>query len=69
MSETTSLPILPPPTPVKVEPHATITEKEQELYDGVLKHFSQEGYKLPGEENGDLLEEEKIWLSRECFLR
>jgi hypothetical protein len=44
------------------EPAETLTEQQQEMYKNVLAHFTKEGYVLPKEEKGELIEEEKFWL-------
>ena len=58
-----------PPPHVSVDPKALpsqlqLTETQQALYDDVLKHFDQDGYVLPGVEDGALTEAEKFWLVR-----
>ncbi|KAG6817660.1 hypothetical protein H0H87_005417 [Tephrocybe sp. NHM501043] len=69
MSDKVYEPILPP-TVCDTDPRATLTDVEQQLYDEVLKHFSDTAYSIPGiEEKGELIEAEKFWLSRECLLR
>ncbi|TFK27524.1 CRAL/TRIO domain-containing protein, partial [Coprinopsis marcescibilis] len=42
---------------------------EEGMYNEVLAHFAKDGYLIPDEEKGELLEKEKFWLSRECLLR
>lgn len=72
MSDTASLtylPIHPPPTTYKDDPHANLSETEQKMYDEVLAHFTKTGYVLPSKKEGELREEEKFWLTRECALR
>ena len=68
-SEKVFLPIVPPPTIYKDDPRAELEESEQALYDEVEKHFSQTDYSLPNIEKGELMDQEKFWLSRECILR
>ncbi|KAJ2920529.1 hypothetical protein H1R20_g16568, partial [Candolleomyces eurysporus] len=51
------------------DPRAKLSESEQKMYDEVLAHFSPDNYTLPGLEKGDLTDQEKFWLSRECILR
>ncbi|CAA7266872.1 unnamed protein product [Cyclocybe aegerita] len=61
--------IRPPPTIYKEDPRAVLSEHEQKLYDEVLDHFAKEDYSLPHIEKGQLTDDEKFWLSRECLLR
>jgi len=70
-SEKTVLPIPPPPTTFKDDPRATLSTNEQTMYDEVLAHFAKQDpvYTLPNAENGELKDDEKFWLSRECLLR
>ncbi|RXW15283.1 hypothetical protein EST38_g10570 [Candolleomyces aberdarensis] len=51
------------------DPRAKLSESEQKMYDEVLAHFSPDSYALPGLEKGDLTDQEKFWLSRDCILR
>ena len=45
-----------------------LTEDQEQKYNEVLDHFSKDDFKVPGEEKGDLMEEEKFWLvSRRRF--
>jgi CRAL/TRIO, N-terminal domain len=60
---------IPPPTICKDDPRAKLEESEQAIYDEVEKHFSQADYSIPNIENGELMDQEKFWLSRECILR
>ncbi|KAL5525775.1 hypothetical protein ACEPAG_7112 [Sanghuangporus baumii] len=46
-----------------------LTEEQETKYAEVLAHFDKEDYKLPGEEKGELMDEEKMWLSKDCILR
>lgn len=66
-------PFLPDTKYHKTSPPAssTLTEKQEAVYQEVLKHFATEDYVIPGLENedGDLTEEEKFYLTYECFLR
>ncbi|KAI0264451.1 CRAL-TRIO domain-containing protein [Gloeopeniophorella convolvens] len=39
------------------------------MHKKVLEHFTSETYKLPGAEKGELVDEEKFWLSNDCMLR
>lgn len=65
------LPIPPPPTIYKENPHAHLSSSEQSMYDEVLGHFTriEPEYTIPNTEKGELTDEEKFWLSRECLLR
>lgn len=60
---------IPPPTIYKDDPRARLEESEQAMYDEVAKHFSQTDYSIPNIEKGELMDQEKFWLSRECILR
>ena len=61
---------IPPPTIHKDDPRATrLEESEQAMYDEVVNHFSQTDYSIPNVEKGELMDQEKFWLSRECILR
>lgn len=51
------------------EKPGSLTEEQAQKRDEVLAHFSKEAYQIPGVENGDLLDEEKMWLSDECLQR
>ncbi|KAK0223308.1 CRAL/TRIO domain-containing protein [Armillaria fumosa] len=70
MSKPIYFPIPPPPTP-SVAPHVSpLTEKQSIMYQTVYDHFAKPDYKIPGlEENAELMEEEKFWMSHECILR
>jgi hypothetical protein len=61
----------PPTTTYKDDPHAILSQSEQTMYDEVLGHFtkSEPVYSIPDLEKGELMDEEKFWLSRECILR
>lgn len=58
-----------PPTIYKDDPRLELEESEQSIYDEVLEHFSQTDYSIPNVEKGELIDQEKFWLSRECILR
>ena len=60
---------IPPPTIHQDDPRAILEESEQSIYDEVVKHFSQTDYSIPNIEKGELMDQEKFWLSRECILR
>ncbi|TFK27497.1 CRAL/TRIO domain-containing protein [Coprinopsis marcescibilis] len=54
------------------DPHETLSDSEQELYNQVLAPFTKEDYvipEMPEEEKGGLTEDERFWLSRHCLLR
>ncbi|KAF9526403.1 CRAL-TRIO domain-containing protein [Crepidotus variabilis] len=61
----------PPPSPYAEDPRAVLSESEQRMYNEVLAHFTKEDlvYVIPNVERGELDENEKFWLSRECILR
>jgi phosphatidylinositol/phosphatidylcholine transfer protein len=67
-TEKVFLPI-PPTTIYKNDPRASLEESEQAIYDEVVNHFSQTDYSIPNIEKGELTDQEKFWLSRECILR
>jgi len=67
-AEKISVPIRPP-TIYKDDPRDELEESEQSLYDEVVEHFSQKDYSIPNIEKGELMDQEKFWLSRECILR
>jgi len=48
-----------------------LTEEQETVYREVLNHFADEGYAIPGikNEDGKLTEEERFYLTYECFLR
>lgn len=52
------VPKLPTNDGIKVE----LTPEQEEKRKNVLEHFSKDGYSIPGEEKGELTEEEKFWL-------
>lgn len=55
----------PPPPPINEKPApAELSTAQAEMHKKVLEHFQNEAYKIPGLENGALLEEEKFWLVR-----
>jgi hypothetical protein len=60
---------IPPPTIYQDDPRARLEESEQLLYNEVVNHFSQSDYSIPNIEKGELMDQEKFWLSRECILR
>jgi len=70
MSEKVYTQIPPPSVTITEDPRATLSVQEQEQYEQVLDHFSKDAYTIPGIDNdAQLTEEEKFWLSCECLLR
>jgi hypothetical protein len=63
-----TLPLPPPPPLADACPHKDLTPNQIELQKKVLDHFSKPDYVLPGEEKGELMEEEKFWLVRSFLL-
>ena len=55
------IPIIPKET---TKPSSTLTDAQKTLYTDTLSHFQASDYKLPGVENGELLDEERFWLVR-----
>lgn len=57
---------LPVPTIPENEEHksAQLSEEEEKKHQDVLAHFDKDDYRLPDEEKGELMDEEKIWLVR-----
>ncbi|KAL0065106.1 Phosphatidylinositol transfer protein (PITP) [Marasmius tenuissimus] len=70
MSNRVHEPLLPPKDIIPFST-PTLTSQQEQMQKEVQAHFSKDGYKIPGieEEKGELLEEEKFWLSYECQLR
>ena len=63
---------LPVPSIPENEKHKSVqlTEDEEKKYQEVLTHFTKDDYRLPDEEKGELMDEEKMWLVRHvCFHR
>lgn len=58
-----------PPTVHETDPRVDLTDSEQLIYEDVLKHFNDPTYNIPGVEQGELTEQERFWLSRDCLLR
>lgn len=54
----------PPPPPSEKPAPAELSAAQAEMHKRVLENFRNETYKIPGIENGELLEEEKFWLVR-----
>jgi len=59
----------PPPPPSEKPAPVELSTARAKMHKSVLEHFRNEAYKIPGIENGGLLEEEKFWLSNDCMLR
>ncbi|KAI0250225.1 CRAL-TRIO domain-containing protein [Lactifluus subvellereus] len=68
----------PPPLGLSKKPAAAVaagadkpprTPAQAEMHEEVLLHFQNDAYRIPGVQNGKLLEEEKFWLSNDCLLR
>ena len=62
----------PLPVPVieeNLKEQDALTDEQHEKYSEVLKHFNRDDYKLPGEEKGELMDEEKFWLVSSRSLR
>ncbi|KAL0572208.1 Phosphatidylinositol transfer protein (PITP) [Marasmius crinis-equi] len=69
MSSRVYEPILPPKDHVS-QPSPRLNAEQERMQKEVQAHFSRDGYAVPGlEEKGELMEEEKVWLSYECQLR
>ena len=68
MSNTVFEPIIPPTDSVPVQP-PKLTPDQERMQKDVQAHFTKPEYVLPGTEKGELIEEEKFWLSYECQLR
>lgn len=61
-------PIEPPSsTPTGTSPLQDLNEEQEEKRQKVLVHFSNDEYKIPGEEKGELTEEEKFWLVSDSY--
>ncbi|QLQ79383.1 hypothetical protein HG537_0C00300 [Torulaspora globosa] len=69
------VPIKELPSGIKPPKAKELTAEQQKMYDEVLKHFSDPELKLPTTEKNQsgkleaLTDNEKAWLTRECFLR
>lgn len=68
MSEKVYEPIAPPVVS-EADPRANLADVEQDMFNSVLKHFSDSVYHIPTLDNGELTEAERFWLSCECLLR
>lgn len=64
----TAYPPPPPPEPTseKKPPESAValSAAQVAMHEKVLEHFRSESYKVPGVQNGELMEEEKFWLVR-----
>lgn len=58
----TYLPIPPPGVPADYQQADGPNPEQLEMYEKVLNHFSQSEYTLPGVEDGQLIDKEKLWL-------
>lgn len=68
MPEFTPLPV--PHIPSNEEHKDVKLSEEQEAKRvEVLAHFDRDDYRLPDDEKGELMDDEKIWLSNDCILR
>ena len=61
MSAVDCVPV-PPPQPRPDAGPPNLTTEQEDMYNKVCEHFTKDGYALPGEEKGELTEEEKFWL-------
>ncbi|QRV75113.1 phosphatidylinositol transfer protein [Ceratobasidium sp. AG-Ba] len=61
----------PPPAAPAANPAAALSDEQENAYGIILKHYSSPTYVIPGIEpdKGTLTEDERFWLTRECFLR
>ena len=57
------VPFPPPPPKADAGPQKPTAEQEAK-YVTVYEHFTKDGYVLPGDEKGELTEEEQFWLVR-----
>ncbi|KAE9384988.1 hypothetical protein BT96DRAFT_960822 [Gymnopus androsaceus JB14] len=61
---------LPPPTVKEALTRPELTAEQVKMQEKIQAHFTKPGYTLPAiESSGELMEEEKFWLSFECQLR
>lgn len=69
------VPIKDLPSAIRVPGSKDLSDDQKEMYVKVLKHFSDPDLKIRKTEKGEsedaepLIEEEKAWLTRDCFLR
>ncbi|KAI0058170.1 CRAL/TRIO domain-containing protein [Artomyces pyxidatus] len=59
----------PPPPPEGAKRSDDLAPEHAEKQKEVQAHFESADYKIPGLEKGELMDEEKFWLSYECTLR
>lgn len=45
-----------------------LSDEEETKRNEVLAHFDRDDYRIPGEEKGELMDEEKMWLVRKYLL-
>lgn len=61
---------LPPPKEKESVSLPELKPEHVQMQEKIQGHFTKDGYTLPGiESGGELMEEEKFWLSYECQLR
>ncbi|KAF8604267.1 CRAL/TRIO domain-containing protein [Ceratobasidium sp. AG-I] len=60
-----------PPPPPEINPAPALNEEQDKAYGIILKHYSNPSYVISNVETAKaaLMEEEKLWLTRECLLR
>jgi len=58
-----------PPNEQKQRPIRELKDGQQEKYDKVVEHFSDEKYEVPGEKKGPLTEDERFWITSDCIFR
>lgn len=51
-----------PDAPATAISSSTLTPAQTAMHKKMLEHFQNESYKIPGIEDGELLEVEKFWL-------
>ncbi|THH04011.1 hypothetical protein EW145_g5834 [Phellinidium pouzarii] len=68
MSDLTPLPVPHIPANEKAE-DTNLTEEQETKRKEALAYFDNHDYRLPDEEKGELMDEEKMWLSNDCILR
>jgi hypothetical protein len=69
MSTEICSPIAPPTFISNVVKKPIVANDQEGKAQSIIQHFSHAAYQIPGMEKGELMEEEKIWLSYECVLR
>ena len=63
MSDFTPLPVPHIPSNDELR-HTALNEEQEAKRVEVLTHFDRDEYRLSSEENGELMDDEKIWLVR-----